>query len=238
MAQSLHSTEKELIEAFANHELISVAAQKNEQIASVDFRKIIFRCAVICSIKNRPDELTLSVLWDYTKKNLSNYTFKEIEKAFIFNQSGQLTETIEHFQAFDLAFFSKVMELWLILKTQTRNRITALLPKPKEPEPETPENRFQGLLNYINVNKKFPDFWSWEPVFDHMEKEGLIKDTDDEKRAIWKAVKSEFEMKLEMELLTVADFIERSKMKEELPERVANEYRKRRIVKNLSYLIK
>lgn len=235
--QSLHSTEKELVEAFTKYELISVAIERNEEIASIDFRKIIFRCASICSIKNKPDELTISVLWDYTKKNLMSYTFKEIEKAVIFNQSGQLADTIEHFQVFDLAFFTKVMELWLILKTQTRSRIAALLPKPKESEPETPEQKYQGLLNYINKNQSFPDHWAWLQVWDYMESNGLIKDSEEEKRAIWKAVKSEMEMSHEMEMMTVTDFIERTKLKEELPEKAANEYRKKRIIKNLSYLI-
>lgn len=238
MAQSLHSTEKELVEAFTKHELISVAIERNEEIASIDFRKIVFRCASICSIKNKPDELTISVLWDYTKKNLMNYTFKEIEKAVIFNQSGQLPETIEHFHVFDLAFFTKVMELWLILKTQTRSRIAALLPKPKESDPETPEQLYQGLLNYINKNQDFPFSWAWLPVWNHMESKGLIKDSEEEKKAIWRAVKSEMEMKYELEIMSVPDFIERTKLKEQLPERAAEEYRKRRIVKNLNYLIK
>lgn len=206
-------------------------------IADKMFKDLVAYGVGTCGVNTEPDLLTKGNLREYVFNQLKNYTFEEVKRAIYFNASGEFPEKIKPYNLFDVIFLSDVMTQYLILKTKTRQRVAALLPKPKEPEPETPENRFQGLLNYINVNKKFPDFWSWEPVFDHMEKEGLIKDTDDEKRAIWKAVKSEFEMKLEMELLTVADFIERSKMKEELPERVANEYRKRRIVKNLQYLI-
>lgn len=237
VAQSLHSTEKELIEAFTSHELIHVLVERNQESASVEFRNLIFRCVSICSIKNKPDELTLSVLWDYTKKNLSNYTLKEIEKAVIFNQSGQLADTIDHFHVFDIAFFSKVMDLWLILKNQTRNRIAALLPKPKDPELETPEQRYQGLLNYINLNQKFPEFWAWEAVFKHMEDVGVINESLESKRLLFNEIKVKLEVKQEMDLMNVADFIERERITSGLTDRVIAECRKITVQKYLSHLI-
>jgi len=201
------------------------------------FKDLVAYGVGTCGVNTAPDAITMGNLNEYVFSQLKNYTFEEVKRAIYFNASGEFPEKIKPYNLFDVIFLSDVMTQWLILKTQTRNRITALLPKPKESEPETPQSLYQGLLNYINKNQEFPFSWAWEAVFNHMDKEGLIKDTEEEKRTIWKAVKSELEMKLEMDLLTVADFIERSKLKDELPERVANEYRKRRIVKNLQYLI-
>jgi len=201
------------------------------------FKDLVAYGVGTCGVNTAPDAITMGNLNEYVFSQLKNYTFEEVKRAIYFNASGEFPEKIKPYNLFDVIFLSDVMTQWLILKTQTRNRITALLPKPKEAEPETPQTLYQGLLNYINKNQEFPFSWAWEPVFNHMDKEGLIKDTDEEKRTIWKAVKTEFESKLETELLDVKDFIERGKMRDELPERVANEYRKRRIVKNLQYLI-
>ena len=194
-------------------------------------------CSVTAGINAAIDPITASNFREYFFSDLRNYTFEEVKRAVYFNATGEFPEKIKPFNLFDVNFLSSVMTEWLILKTQTRSRIAALLPKPKELEPETPEQRYQGLLNYINKNQSFPDHWSWVQVWDYMDSNGLIKDSEEEKKAIWKAVKSEIEMKHELDMLSVSDFIERTKLKEELPEKAANEYRKRRIIKNLSYLI-
>jgi len=201
------------------------------------FKDLVAYGVGTCGVNTAPDAITMGNLNEYVFSQLKNYTFEEVKRAIYFNASGEFPEKIKPYNLFDVIFLSDVMTQWLILKTQTRNRITALLPKPKEAEPETPQTLYQGLLNYINKNQEFPFSWAWEAVFNHMDKEGLIKDTEEEKRTIWKAVKTEFESKLELELMDVKDFIERGKMRDELPERVANEYRKRRIIKNLQYLI-
>jgi len=176
------------------------------------FKDLVAYGVGTCGVNTAPDAITMGNLNEYVFSQLKNYTFEEVKRAIYFNASGEFPEKIKPYNLFDVIFLSDVMTQWLILKTQTRNRITALLPKPKEAEPETPQTLYQGLLNYINKNQEFPFSWAWEPVFNHMDKEGLIKDTDEEKRTIWKAVKTEFESKLETELLDVKDFIERGKM--------------------------
>jgi hypothetical protein len=229
--------ETQLLEAIT----CDITIGKHNEIKPFNAEKLlketIAYCAVTSGVTKVADMVTAANLREYFFSELKNFTFEEVKRAVYFNSIGEYPERIITYDLFDVSFLSKVMTEWLILKTKTRQRVATLLPKPKESEPETPQSLYQGLLNYINKNQEFPFSWAWEPVFNYMDKEGLIKDTDEEKRTIWKAVKTEFESKLELELMDVKDFIERSKLKEELPERCANEYRKRRIVKNLSYLL-
>lgn len=214
---------------------------KHNEIKPFNAEKLLKETLTYCSITSginaAIDPVTAANFREYFFSDLKNYTFEEVKRAVYFNATGEFPERINPFNLFDVNFLSSVMTEWLILKTQTRTRIAALLPKPKDPEPETDQQRYQGLLNYINSNGSFPDFWSWVQVWDYMSANGLIKDSEEEKKALWKKVKSELEIKLELELLSVPDFIERTKLKEDLPERVTSEYRKRRIMNNLSHLL-
>lgn len=237
VAQSLQSQEKEVIEAFANHELIGSIKKSNPEAIAGLFRKLIARCLVICSIKNDVDELTMSVLFDYTLKHYGNYTFQEIEKAVIYNQSGDFPQRIEHFQAFDILFLSSIMEQWLILKTKTRQRVSALLP-PVIHTPETPESIYNGLVGYVQKHKEFPHSWNWTTVYQFMEEDLQIPETNAEKREIMDKIRKKETDKLELELMTVVGFIEREKKKDELEEKIKILCRKELVIKHLSHLIK
>ena len=233
----LSSLEVAVMEAMTNDITIGMHHERKPFHAQTLFKELIAYGSSTCGVNTEPDRYTMGNLNTYVFSQLKNYTFEEIKRAIYFNAAGEFPERIPHYNLFDMEFLSKVMTEWLIIKNKTRNKITELLPKPKDPQPETNEQRFQGLLNYITVNNKFPDFWAWIQVWEHMEESGLIRDSEEEKKALWKKVKSELEAKLELELLSVPDFIERSNLKDGLQERVVNEYRRLRIVKNLSYLI-
>lgn len=234
----MSSREIQLLEAIT----CDITIGKHNEIKPFHAEKLLKEtigyCEVTSGVTKVADLITAGNLREYIFSELKNYTFEEIKRAVYFNSIGEYPERIITYDLFDVSFLSKVMTEWLILKTKTRQRVSGLLPKPKESEPQTPEQLYQGLLGYINKNQDFPFSWAWVPVWHYMDSNGLIKDSEEEKRTLWKAVKSELEMKHEMDLMTVSDFIERTKLKEELPQRAADEYRKRRIVKNLSYLIK
>lgn len=237
MDQSLRSQEREVIEAFANHELIGTIKKSNPDAIVGMFRKLVARCLIICSIKNEVDELTLSVMWDVVQKNYGNYTFQEIERAVIFNQSGKLDQRIDHFQAFDIQFLSSVMDLWLILKTRTRQRVAALLPSTKIVEP-SPETLYDGLCDYVQKNKSFPIAWNWTAVYSHMEECLMIPESNDDKRMVFDTVSAKENDEMELKLLSVSDFIQRQKLMDGLEDRIKSECRKVLAVKHLKHLLK
>lgn len=239
-------TDIEVIRSFTEDNIISIEMGKllpteqesaMQQSAQAKFRSLILRCVVACSIKTQPDEYTVALLWNYVSKSLSTCTFKEIETAVVYNAAGKLEQRVEHFQVFDLTFLSGVMDEWFILKSKTRNRVAALLPKPKEAEPETPETLYQGLLNYINKNNSFPEFWAWNDVYQHMDENDLIPQTNAEKTELFKEIEAKFRVKMELDLMEIRDFIERDALKSGHTERVKAECRKLTIQQNLSYLL-
>jgi hypothetical protein len=236
---SLQLTEKEIIKSFIDHELIGVIEKENPAHAEGIFRTLILKCTTIAAIKNDKvmDELTISLLWNYVLKHYNNYTFAEIEKAVTYNESGHLDERVEHFHSFSLNYLSRVMGNWLALKNRTRQRIETLLPPPII-KPETNESLYQGLLNFINANKKFPEMWAWSKVYQHMDECLMISESNDEKRAVFEKVKAKINKEIEMELLSVKGFIEREGILDGAEDRAKVECRKQLIIKHLSHLIK
>ena len=201
------------------------------------FKQLIAYGVGTCGVNTAPDAITIGNLNEYVFGQLKNYTFEEVQRAIYFNATGEFQTKVKPYNLFDVNFLSDVMTEWLILKNQTRNRIAALLPKPKEPELETHEQRYQGLLNYINLNQKFPEFWAWEAVFKHMEDVGVINESLISKRLLFNEIKVKLEVKQEMDLMNVADFIERERITSGLTDRVIAECRKITVQKYLSHLI-
>ena len=240
------STDIEVIKSFTSDPIISIdcgkLADQKEIVKSIDsaqakFRSLLLRCVVACSIKEHPDEYTISLLWNYVSRDLSTCTFKEIETAVVYNATGRLEKRIEHFQVFDLAFLSQIMDQWFILKSQTRQKIAGLLPKENQIHIESPEQRYQGLLNFINKNQSFPEFWSWNEVYSYMDSEGLIKDSNTEKKVMFTEIETKMRVKMELEMMEIRDFIERDRHQSGHIDRVKAECRKQTIIKNLTYLI-
>lgn len=234
VAESLHSTEKEVVDAMCRHEIIGRLFMFFPEQSEDRFRQLIAKCLVICSIskEHKPDEVTISVLWDYTKKHLKNYTFQEIEKAFLFNASGHFSERVEHFHAFDISYFSKVMELWLIFKTKTRQRISGLLP-PITPKPETDEESYNGLVNYCQKHGEFPKFWAWSKVYNHMDECLMIEETNDSKQIIYDQVYEKLKNKLDLDILDMKNASDRKERAENLPNDVKTECRRIMVQKYL-----
>jgi len=226
-----------MIESVVGHELIDAIYKSRPATVQELFRKLIGKCLVIASIKNEVDESTMGVLYEYTLKNYSMYTFQEIEKAITYNESGMLDERVEHFHSFSLNYLSRVMGNWLVLKNRTRQRIAALLPPVTVKEP-TPDDLYQGLLNFINLNNSFPEVWAWSKVYQYMEECLMISESNDEKRAIYEIAKAKENQKAEFELLSVTDFIQRAAITDSLEDRIKVECRKQLVTKHLKHLLK
>lgn len=228
-------TDREVIDSFTTDSVISIVcgklapnihmAQMQEE-AQNKFRQLVERCVVICSIKAEPDEYTLGLLWNYASRELSLCTFKEIETAVIFNQSNQYDKRVDHFQVFDLAFLSQVMEQWFILKNKTRNKIAGLLPAKETKPTETPKDRYLGLVKYFKEKSEFPTFWPWEEVYKYMSENDLITSTVAEKNKLFAEVDERLRDQMAVESLKLSDQIDRNRLASGHKERVILECQK------------
>lgn len=241
----ISATDREVIDSFTTDSVISIVCGKlapnihmaqMQEDAQNKFRQLVERCVVICSIKAEPDEYTLGLLWNYASRELSLCTFKEIETAVIFNQSNQYDKRVDHFQVFDLAFLSQVMENWFILKNKTRNKIAGLLPAKEIKPSETPKDRYDGLVKFYKEKSEFPAFWPWEEVFFFMEGSGLITDSVEEKNLLFAQVNDRMKDELVEEKLKTVDQIERNRLDLGLRERVILECRKLTVQKWIKQL--
>jgi hypothetical protein len=234
---SLSLTEKEVIKSFTEHELISVIHERSIQEAEEEFNSMVKYCSVTAGLKHIPDPVVDGNLFKLCTTQYKNFTFNEIRKAVYMNSIGELNTRHEHFGLFDTTFLSKVMTDWLILKTRTRQRVAALLPPAKVKEP-TDADLYQGLLNFINTNKKFPEMWAWSRVYQHMDSMKMITESNDEKRVIFEKAKAKINAQVENELLSVKGFIERQGIMDGAEERAKVESRKELTIKHLQHLIK
>lgn len=196
---SLSKLEREVVQAVTAGEIICAVHMRNPEEAQEKFKTVIKRCAALCSVKTAPDEYTLSFLYKYLTQSCGNSTFEEVEKACYFNQSGQFGDRINHYDAFDVNFLSQVMEQWLIVKTKTRQRIAALLPPPPPPVEQTPQECYNGLVEYLKKNAgEFPEFWSWGKVFLHMDEQLMIEMSEEQRYDFRDQVSDELEKNLEL----------------------------------------
>lgn len=216
--------------------MICIIAKRNSEEAQTCFRKLIVNILSLCNISKIPDQINEGYLYKFITEGYGNYTFNEIEKAVYFNQARKLNKFHEHFQVLDVNFLSAIMTDWLILKTNTKQRIAALLP-PATIKLETNESLYQGLLNYININNAFPVMWAWSKVYQHMDYCCMISESNEEKRQIMSQVRAREKVAFELKQLQVADFIERSRLAEEFEEELKVNCRKELIIRRLEYLI-
>lgn len=163
------------------------------------------------------DSITEQMIVDYLVKYHGNYTLAEIMKAFFLNSIGKLEKRVEHFQLFDTTFVSKVMEEWLIVKNKTRQRMSALLP-PKVEKLPTAEESYQGLIANCQKNGLFPEYWSWQQVYDHMMNKGLIPETKEQRWNLYYQELDKLTSKLELDTLSLKLSVsEMNKRREQLP---------------------
>jgi len=155
---------------------------------------------ITSSIRSEPpDPVSESVLWNYFQTYLKGFTFEDIRLAMMMNAAGELSERVMHYQLLDIGFISQVMEYYLNKKIEVKKRVQALLPPPPPPKEETAEDCYNGLVDYLKRNGgEFPEYWSWNKVFLHMESLLLIEVTLEAKRLLFDSVVEHMEKQLSL----------------------------------------
>lgn len=193
--------------------------------AEYNWKAAISKINVICAIKEKPDEITLSLLFDCIVKDYSSLTWDEIFYAFIENQKGNLTKTHQHFGLIDLKFFCSVLNDYLQIRKTAVQEIEKQLTEP-QPQTDSPESSYLYLVDYYTKNGDFPDYFSYNTTYSYMDENGMIPETNPEKSTIYDAVKHRLTNTIKLEELKIGDSIRRSTLWDNFEDRVKIECRK------------
>lgn len=233
MKSSLSREEIRQVEAMTQHPTIGRMLKLNEPLARKSFKETVAAIAVASGSREVPDQILLSLLWEYFEQKLIGFTFEDIRLAFVMNASGELDKRVEHYQLIDLNFISQVMDLYLEKKIQLSKRITALLPPPEPEKIDSDEDSFNGLKAYVNKHGSMPTFWAWLRVFNYMEENLMIEETLESKRELFAKIYPKHQAKAEMDILNARSAKERDEIVEAAKLQAQTECRKILIEKYL-----
>lgn len=150
----------------------------------------------VCSfvgIKELPDMIVLSACWK-TLDHFRSFTKNNFIQAFEFNEAGIYENRSQHYNAFLPAYMSDVLNNYRSIRNKAQSdykkQLKALEP---EPEPTTPEQCYNGLIEFVKEHGEPPRFWDWNKSFQFMEESGLIQMTLEEKNQLFSKVKADIE---------------------------------------------
>jgi hypothetical protein len=178
----------------------TISRQANEILQALTTGAIIANCSddevrkalvtgiVLSGVKDEPDETMLKLIVNSLRKYFTSYTASEIVLAFQLNSAGQLSKRVEAFNNFDLAFVTKVADLYGNLRRSARKELSLNVKKIEEPKEATAED----LIEYLKAHKNdLPLIFEWNKVFMHLEAKGEIKMTLKDKQKLFKIVYNE-----------------------------------------------
>jgi len=176
-----------------------LAKEELRQYVKQDFVKFIAEMIVILSIKEPPHALVVNELFEIAKEKFSEFSIGEMRLAFrlflvneleIIEDKDGFAIPIEHYQCFDIKFFTTVLIQYRITRHKQMNHLTILeskrhdVPIMSKTEAEYEwriaiRKQFEIFKKTGILNCQFPNF-----QFKEFEDLGLIKLTDEEKKAI------------------------------------------------------
>ena len=168
---------------------------KIEQTKNID--GLIKICAKISGITYELTSEDFSIIKLMLKNDFGNMSGEEMVEAFRMNSSGKYWEVIEAFQTFSPIFVGKVLREYREFRRK-RNLIKPIELKelPRETNDITGERAFATILKIWRQEKQLPMIASWNKAFKHLEKEGMITISNEEKAAIYEAEKAKVESEI------------------------------------------
>lgn len=181
---------------------------------------------VILSIKEPPHKLVLNELFAVAKEKFADFSLGEMKLAFRMNTLQELETCHEHYQLFDLKFFSNVLIEFRRSRSKAKQRERELLPEVQKPL----MSDAQALYEWKQViQKQFVEFKQSgvlecqfpNQLFDYLEQSGKIVLGIDEKESIYDKAKvrvvgvkkqKRLNPKNKTELWTLSEFIKRAEL--------------------------
>lgn len=150
---------------------------------------------VILSIKEPPHKLVLNELFAVAKEKFADFSLGEMKLAFRMNTLQELETCHEHYQLFDLKFFSNVLIEFRRSRSKAKQREREILPEVQKPL----MSELEALYSWkLTIQKQFAEFKENgvlecqfpNQLFDYLEKSGAISLTGEEKNQIIEKAKA------------------------------------------------
>ena len=160
-----------------------------------DFVKFLAEMIVILSIKDEPHSIVVDELFAVAKEKFADFSLGEMKLAFRMNTLQELETCHEHYQLFDLKFFSNVLIEFRRSRSKAKQRERELLPEVQKPL----MSELEALYEWKQVmQKQFAEFKQSgvlecqfpNQLFDYLEKSGAISLTGEEKNQIIEKAKA------------------------------------------------
>lgn len=231
--QGVTETEKEIIRATCRSMVFGKINQEKQEGL---LRAEILKNCVLLGIKN-PPSASMNFILDFFRKYYNKITLAEFSLAIEMNLLDLFPKRVEHFQDFNLDFISAVMNYYSTSKREAIQNYHRAQPQAKEVEEHktTPKEWYDSLVSFVKKNKELPFGFRWEAVYDYMEAEGMVKETDEELKKFREEVKQQVKTQAQLKKLKAADSIERMRIEVEfgptsLPGIYKTEYVKRKML--------
>jgi len=151
-----------------------------------DFVTFLAEMVVILSIKDAPHSIVVDELFAVAKEKFADFSLGEMKLAFRMNTLQELETCHEHYQLFDLKFFSNVLIEFRRSRSKAKQRERELLPEVQKPLMSDTEALYSWKQT---IQKQFSEFKQSgvlecqfpNQLFDYLEKSGAIKLTTKEK---------------------------------------------------------
>jgi len=218
--------EQKIIDSATNQVTIREFIRSDEIKSETIFKQLVVQCCVICGVRSLPDEFLFKTIWDFVKSKYLHYTFNELKNAFTMNAAGELDKRYDHFQLFDITFISSVMNAYDNVKISTRHRMKQLLPVENNLVDINKENLYFSLKDYYLNHNSWPIVWNWDAVYEYMDEMLMIEMLDEEKTNLFNHTYSKMKSELDLQLLNVSGYLNRSRIQESLKDNVKSECRK------------
>ena len=191
-----------------------------------DFIKFLAEMIAILSIKEFPHEVVVDELFSVAVDKFADFSLGEMKLAFRMNTLQELEETAEHYQLFDLKYFSTVLINFRRARSKANQRAKEILPEVIKPVMSVTEAEYEWRIVITKQFEQFKETGLLEcqfpnQLFDHLEKAGKIVLNDTEKKAIYEQAKSRvigakkqkrLNPKNKTELWTLSEFIKRAEL--------------------------
>lgn len=168
------------------------------------FKQLISKINILLggSIDNLPAGEEMEVILNYALDNWYKLSINEIELAVNANISRKTEEFVQFYGKVSVAYIQSCITNYQFVKQR------AILDHNRKKASETPktfndtpdyiinEKLYDGMIQFIQDQKKIPMLWDWFRVYDHMTEAGLLSHiTVEWKRNLWDQVKQEMSKK-------------------------------------------
>ena len=176
----MRSQDSELLKAIRSKKISDSTKQK--------ITDTIILCATMAGVSKVPTGFDAKVIVGFVQDQYQNRGINELIQAFKIYASGKM-KNVEHYNTLSPAFIGKVMTAYEDFRADEIHKDKQLKEQRKrieqqkiEPSPEQDKKVFNSILKHIKENKELPKHPRLLSAWDHAERSGIIKLSNDQKQ--------------------------------------------------------